>query len=137
MVSEWRSVIAVSLNVGGGIRLIKPAKLCMCKQHITNTTRQMNGARCVRQWFHIAEPLREHCYENWNTHKHTHTLSFCLLITVSTPPVSQCNQHYCPLTGCLNFYTFTCTGNIAMCWEPRPPAEKFYLKDIIPVYWVP
>ena len=32
MVSEWRSVIAVSLNVGGGVRLIKPAKLCMCTQ---------------------------------------------------------------------------------------------------------
>ena len=27
VVSEWRLVIAVSLNVGGGIRLIKPAKL--------------------------------------------------------------------------------------------------------------
>ena len=26
MVSEWRSVIAVSLNVSGGVRLIKPAK---------------------------------------------------------------------------------------------------------------
>ena len=32
MVSEWRSVIAVSLNVGGGVRLIKPAKLYMCMQ---------------------------------------------------------------------------------------------------------
>ena len=25
-------MIAVSLNVGGGVRLIKPAKLCMCTQ---------------------------------------------------------------------------------------------------------
>ena len=32
-------VIAVSLNVGGGVRLIKPAKLCMCTQNTTNTTR--------------------------------------------------------------------------------------------------
>ena len=32
VVSEWRSVIAVSLNVGGGVRLIKPAKLYMCTQ---------------------------------------------------------------------------------------------------------
>ena len=32
VVSEWRSVIAVSLNVGGGVRLIKPAKLYMCMQ---------------------------------------------------------------------------------------------------------
>ena len=36
---SWRSVIAVSLNVGGGVRLIKPAKLCMCTQNTTNTTR--------------------------------------------------------------------------------------------------
>ena len=39
VVSEWRSVIAVSLNVGGGVRLIKPAKLYMCTQNTTNTTR--------------------------------------------------------------------------------------------------
>ena len=39
VVSEWRSVIAVSLNVGGGVRLIKPAKLCMCTQNTTRTTR--------------------------------------------------------------------------------------------------
>ena len=32
VVSEWRSVIAVSLNVGGGVRLIKPAQLYMCTQ---------------------------------------------------------------------------------------------------------
>ena len=32
VVSEWRSVLAVSLNVGGGVHLIKPAKLCMCMQ---------------------------------------------------------------------------------------------------------
>ena len=36
---NWRSVIAVSLNVGGGVRLIRPAKLCMCTQNTTNTTR--------------------------------------------------------------------------------------------------
>ena len=29
MVSEWRSVIAVSLNVGGGVRFTKPSKLYM------------------------------------------------------------------------------------------------------------
>ena len=32
VVSEWRSVIAVSLNVGGGVRLIKPTKLYICTQ---------------------------------------------------------------------------------------------------------
>ena len=30
VVPEWRSVIAVSLNVGSGVCLIKPAKLYMC-----------------------------------------------------------------------------------------------------------
>ena len=39
VVSKWRSVTAVSLNVGGGVPLIKPAKLCMCTQNTTNTTR--------------------------------------------------------------------------------------------------
>ena len=39
VVSEWRSVIAVSLNVGGGVRLIKPAKLYMCTRNTTNTMR--------------------------------------------------------------------------------------------------
>ena len=32
VVLEWRSVIAVSLNVLGGVHLIKPAKLYMCTQ---------------------------------------------------------------------------------------------------------
>ena len=36
-------MIAVSLNVGGGVRLIKPAKLFMCTQNTTNTT--MTDAR--------------------------------------------------------------------------------------------
>ena len=39
VVSGWRSVIAVSLNVGGGVRLIKPAKMYMCTQNTTSTTR--------------------------------------------------------------------------------------------------
>ena len=29
-------MIAVSLNIGGGVRLIKPAKLYMCRQNATN-----------------------------------------------------------------------------------------------------
>ena len=59
VVSEWWSVIAVSLNVGGGVRLIKPAKLYICTQ---------THYRCVRPWFHTAEPLGERRYENWITH---------------------------------------------------------------------
>ena len=55
VVSEWRSVIAVSLNVGGGVRLIKPAKLYMCTQKTLQTQRgRTHGAGCVRQWFRIA-----------------------------------------------------------------------------------
>ena len=38
VVSEWRSMIAVSLNVDARVRL-KPAKLYMCMQNTTNTTR--------------------------------------------------------------------------------------------------
>ena len=69
VVSEWWSVTAVSPNVGGGVRLIKPAKLYMCMRNTTNTMRT-HGAGCVRQWFCTAEPLGERCYENWNTHTH-------------------------------------------------------------------
>ena len=72
-VSEWRSVIAVSLNVGGGVRLIKPAKLCMCTQALQTQRGRTHGAGCVRQWLRTAEPLGERRYENWNTHTHTHS----------------------------------------------------------------
>ena len=37
VVSERRSVIAVSLTVSGGVHLIKPTKLYMCTQNTTNT----------------------------------------------------------------------------------------------------
>ena len=63
VVSEWRSVIAVSLNVGGGVRLIKPAKLYIRKTLQTQRGRT-HGAGCVRQWFRTAEPLGERRYEN-------------------------------------------------------------------------
>ena len=66
VVSEWRSVIAVSVNVGGGVRLIKPV-------HVHANTLQTqrgrtHGTGCVRIWFRTAEPLGERRYENWNTH---------------------------------------------------------------------
>ena len=47
MVSEWRSVIAVSLNVGGGVRFIKPAKLCMCTQNTTITRTDSQRQVCA------------------------------------------------------------------------------------------
>ena len=73
VVSEWRSVIAVSLNVGSDVRLIKPAKLYMCMQTLQTQRGRTHGAGCVWQWFRTAEPLEECRYENRNTHTHTHT----------------------------------------------------------------
>ena len=68
MVSECLSVIAVSLKVGGGVRLMKPAK-CTCVRKTLQTQRgRTHGAGCVRQWFRTAKPLGERRYENWNTH---------------------------------------------------------------------
>ena len=63
VVSEWRLVIAVSLNVGGGVRLIKPA--CPCARKTQQTQRgRKHGAGCARPWFRTAEPLGERRYEN-------------------------------------------------------------------------
>ena len=64
VVSEWRSVIAVSLNVGGGVRLIKPAKLCMYTQNTTNTTRtdarrRVCAAMVPYRWATRGTSLRE------------------------------------------------------------------------------
>ena len=69
VVSEWWSMIAVSLNVGGGVRLIKLAKVYMFMQNTLQTRRgRMHGAGRARPWFRTAEPLRECRYENWITH---------------------------------------------------------------------
>ena len=46
--TEWRSVIAVSVNVGGGVRLIKPAKLYMCTQTHYKHDEDGRTAPCVR-----------------------------------------------------------------------------------------
>ena len=68
MVSEWRSVIAMSLNIGGGVRLIKAAN-CTCARKTLQTQRgRTHGAGCVRQWFRTAELLGERRYKNWNTY---------------------------------------------------------------------
>ena len=69
MVSEWRSVIAVSQNVGGGA--LSNRQNCACARKTLQTQRgKTHGAGCVRQWFRTAEPLGERRYENWNTHTH-------------------------------------------------------------------
>ena len=69
-------MIAVSLNVGGGVRLIKPAKLCMCTHTLQTQRGRTHGAGCVRQWFRTAEPAGERRYENWNTHTHIYGLTY-------------------------------------------------------------
>ena len=63
-------------ELGGGVRLIKPAKLYMCncaRKALRTQQGQTHGTGCVRQWFRTAEPLGECRYQNWNTHTHTHT----------------------------------------------------------------
>ena len=72
--SGVRVVITVSLNVGGGVRLIKPAKLYMCTQNTTNTTRtdarrRLCAAMVPYRWSTRGTSLRELEY----THTHTHT----------------------------------------------------------------
>ena len=67
-------MIAVSLNVSGGIRLIKLAN-CACAPKTLQTQRgRTHSAGCVRQWFCTAELFGERRYENWNTQTNTHSL---------------------------------------------------------------
>ena len=67
VVSEWWSVIAVSLNVGGGIRLIKLAKLYMCTQ--THYKHNKDGRTAPGVHGHgSSEPLEKRLYKNWITH---------------------------------------------------------------------
>ena len=55
VVSEWRTVIAVSLSVGGGVRLIKPAKLYMCTQ--THYNHDEDGRKAPGVRGHGSVPL--------------------------------------------------------------------------------
>ena len=53
VVLEWRSVIAVSLNVSGGVRLIKPAKPYMCTQNTRHTEVMcLIKFRTLGRWLH-------------------------------------------------------------------------------------
>ena len=72
-------MIAVSLNIGSGIRLIKPAKLACTRKTLQTQQGRTQGAGCVRQWFRTAEPLGERRYENWNTHTHAFSVQSLLL----------------------------------------------------------
>ena len=48
VVSEWLSVIAVSLNVGGGIRFIKPTNLYEHAKTLQIQQGRAHGAGCAR-----------------------------------------------------------------------------------------
>ena len=96
VVSEWRSVIAVSLNVGGGVRLINPAKLYTCTQKHYKTQRgRTHGAGCERQ---CSVPLSHSgnvVARIFFIHTYIHIFSaiLSLELIMSTPPVSQKNYH--------------------------------------------
>ena len=74
VVSERRSVIAVSLNIGGGVCRYKRAKLHMCRR--THYKHDEDG-RTALLWFCTTEPLGERHHENWLTQ----TFSNILVIT--------------------------------------------------------
>ena len=57
MVSAWRSVIAVSLNISGGARLI----------NTTNTMRTGAQRQVCMVMVLSVEPLGKRMYENWIT----------------------------------------------------------------------
>ena len=73
MVSELRSVIAVSLNADGDVRLIKPAKLHVHAKHYKHTEDGRTAPDVCAVVPGNAEPLGERRYENWNTHTRAHT----------------------------------------------------------------
>ena len=65
VVSEWRPVIAVSLNVGGG----RPPYQTGETVHVRANTLQAqwgrtHGAGCARPWLRTAEPFGERRYED-------------------------------------------------------------------------
>ena len=77
VVSEWRSVIAVSLNVGNFIKLYQTGKTVHVHAKTLQTQRgRMHGAGCARPWFRTADSLGESrtCNENWITTKTTTTV---------------------------------------------------------------
>ena len=124
MVSEWRSVIAVSLNVGGGVHLIKPAKLYMCMQNTTNTTRTDARCRVCAAMVLYRQATRGMSLRELE-YTHAHSVSFCLLnsechhIQLAKRIIFYGNSG--SLIGWITLHTFTSTSNIAMYWQPNTP----------------
>ena len=78
--------IAVPQYVGGGVCLIKPAKLYMCTQTHYKHDEDGRTAPGVRGHGSVPlEPLRKRRYESWITH--THTLSKPMLPRCCEQPV--------------------------------------------------
>ena len=69
-------MIAVSLNVGGSVRLIKLAKLCMCRQNTTNTRRTDTQRRGVHGNGSVPLSHSENVVTRIGIHTHTHKLSY-------------------------------------------------------------
>ena len=64
VVSEWRSVTAVSLAVAS---TLSNWQNCTCACKTLQSQGQTHSAGCGRPWFCTTEPLWEHCYDNWIT----------------------------------------------------------------------
>ena len=86
VVSEWWSVIAVSLNVSGGVRLIKLPKLYMRMQTHYKHDEDRRIARGVPS--HGSVPLSHS--ENVITKIGLHT--FTTLLALMTPPFIKCSS---------------------------------------------
>ena len=72
-------MIAVSLNVGGGVRLIKPAKLYMCTQ--THFKHDEDGRTAPGVCGHGSVSLRHSGNVVTSIGLHTHTQTYNNLIT--------------------------------------------------------
>ena len=88
VVSEWRSVTAVSLNFGGGVRLIKPAKLYMCKQ--THYKHDEDGRTAPGVRGHGSVPLSHS--GNVVTRIGLHKATFMIFFHCYTLNVGTCND---------------------------------------------
>ena len=87
VVSEWVSVIAVSLNVA-----LSNRQNCTCaRQTLQTQGGRTHGAGCVRLWFRTAEPLEERRYENWNTHTIPKRTSNTFIMRA--PFISTCSRN--------------------------------------------
>ena len=99
VVSEWRLVIAVSLNVGSGVRLIKPAKLCMCTQNTTNTTRTEHIRTAPGVCSNGSVPLSHSGNVVTRIGIHTHTIYLIILeVYICVPVLVGRNCIKCSLT---------------------------------------